>query len=109
VRRSAASALAKLKDPRAVEPLTAALADDDSETRDAAAAALGRLGDSRAAGALLSAFTNNSSAAVAWALVKLMPSPVPEPLRKFLVQQEPSAAIAGLTMLDAYDRYRSQR
>jgi HEAT repeat protein len=48
VRRIAVEALVKLGDPRAVEPLAAALGDSDSALRWTAAGALGELGDPRA-------------------------------------------------------------
>ena len=44
VRRSAAWALGKIGDARAVEPLAAALRDNDSDVREAAAQALKSLG-----------------------------------------------------------------
>ena len=47
VRRTAAIALGKIKDPRAVEALTAALADEKASVRRRAAVALGETHDSR--------------------------------------------------------------
>jgi HEAT repeat protein len=47
-RSAAAEALAKLGDPRAVEPLIRALGDIDSDVRGSAARALAKLGDPRA-------------------------------------------------------------
>ena len=52
LRRYLALSLGELKDPRAVAPLSAALADSDLETRLYAAWALGAIGDRRAAPAL---------------------------------------------------------
>jgi len=48
VRNSAAAALGELGDTRAVEPLIAALRDQDRRVRKSAAAALGQMGDPRA-------------------------------------------------------------
>ena len=48
VREAAAEALGTLGDPRAVEPLIAALQDENSDVRRAAAEVLGEVGDSRA-------------------------------------------------------------
>ena len=53
VRRDAAEALGKLKDPKAVEPLISALKDDRWEVRAAAAWALGEIADERAVGPLV--------------------------------------------------------
>jgi HEAT repeat protein len=47
-RRSAAEALGRFKDPRAVEPLIKTLDDVDSRVRESAARSLGDLGDPRA-------------------------------------------------------------
>ncbi len=52
VRRSAANALGKLGDPRAVEPLIAVL-DDQPLVREVTAKALGKIGDPRAVDALV--------------------------------------------------------
>ncbi len=54
VRRAAALALGKLKDPRAVEPLISALKDKDPEVRGAAVEALGELQASPAVELLIS-------------------------------------------------------
>ncbi|MBI3947663.1 MAG: HEAT repeat domain-containing protein [Armatimonadetes bacterium] len=53
-RSLAALALARTRDPRALAPLIAALADADGPVRETAAAALGQLGDARAVAALVS-------------------------------------------------------
>ena len=47
-REAAADALGEIGDPKAVEPLIAALKDPDDDVREAAAEALGRIGDPRA-------------------------------------------------------------
>ena len=57
-RRSAAAALGRLGDNRAVDPLIEALSDDDSDVRDAAVKALGRLGDKRAVDPLIKALSD---------------------------------------------------
>jgi HEAT repeats len=54
LRRFLVLSLSELRDARAVEPLLAALADEDLQTRIYAALGLGALGDARAAPALLS-------------------------------------------------------
>ena len=48
VRKAAARALGEVGDPRAVEPLIAALGDPDRLVREAATGALGKIGDPRA-------------------------------------------------------------
>lgn len=53
--QAVAEALGKLGDTRAVEPLIAALQDEDVELRRAAAQALGEIGDSRAVEPLIAA------------------------------------------------------
>ena len=55
VRQAAAEALGKIGDARAVEPLVAALKDQDSNARQGAAEALGRIGDARAVEPLIAA------------------------------------------------------
>jgi len=55
VRAAAARALGGIKDPRAVEPLIAALKDEDSDVRKAAARALGEIKDPRAVEPLIAA------------------------------------------------------
>jgi hypothetical protein len=61
VRTQAALVLGKLGDARAVEPLIAALRDDNEAVRAAAAAALGQLGDGRGATALAGLRQDSSS------------------------------------------------
>ena len=55
VRWYTARALGEIKDPRAVEPLIAALKDTDKDVRQAAAEALGKIGDPRAVEPLIAA------------------------------------------------------
>jgi HEAT repeat protein len=50
-----------IKDPRAVEPLIAALEDTDSSVRAKAASALGEIRDLRAVGALIAALKDTDS------------------------------------------------
>jgi len=62
-RAKAATALGKLGDPRAVEPLLEALSDDGSGfVRENTAEALGRLGDPRAVHPLVAALGDGNSA-----------------------------------------------
>jgi len=60
VRQTAAEVLGEIGDARAVEPLLAALRDEDSDVREAAAEALGKIGDARAAVPLRSALGEHS-------------------------------------------------
>jgi len=60
VREAAADALGEIGDPRAVEPLIAALGDPDGDVREAAAEALGTIGDPRAVGPLTAALKDPS-------------------------------------------------
>ena len=60
VRRLAAQELAKVKDPRAVEPFIAALKDTDSEVRRGAADALGESKDPRAVEPLIAALRDTN-------------------------------------------------
>jgi HEAT repeat protein len=55
VRRDAIIALAHIKDPRSVLPLTAALRDPDIDVRSTTIRALAEIGDARAGDALLAA------------------------------------------------------
>ena len=61
VRQAAAEALGEIKDPRAVEPLIAALKDEDSDVRAAAAYALGEIKDPRAVEPLIAALKDGDS------------------------------------------------
>jgi len=87
VRRSAAEALGKLKDPRAVEPLIKALKDKDSGVRRSAAEALGKLKDPRAVEPLIGALKDEYPLvrwSVAEALGELRDPRAVEPLIKAL-------------------------
>ncbi len=78
-------------DPRAVEPLLAALVDRDGEVREAAASALGRLGDKRAVEPLLAALSDESQGvreAAAWALGAMGAEQAEEPLLAQLEQSD---------------------
>jgi len=55
VRTAAAGALGQIGDPRAVEPLIAALKDEGESVRSSAARALGKIGDPRAVESLIAA------------------------------------------------------
>ena len=61
IRRDAARALGELEDPRAVEPLIAALGDERSDVRQAAAEALGKIKDPRAVEPLIAALGDERS------------------------------------------------
>lgn len=66
--------MSKVKEPRAVEPLLAALADSSKTVRQHAARALGKIGDARAVGGLIATLKDDDSAVrmeVAEALIKL--------------------------------------
>lgn len=76
VQRAAATALGKLKDPRAVEPLAHVLAENwfDSQVHEAAAYALGEIGDPRAAAALIPLLEHDNNmvrSAAVWALTNI--------------------------------------
>ncbi len=60
VRRDAAKALGSIKDTRAVEPLVAALKDEDEDVREYAAEALKSIGDTRAVEPLITALQDKS-------------------------------------------------
>ena len=74
-----AAALGDIADPRAVEPLIAALNDPDSSVSDHAAVALGDIGDPRAVKPLIDALDSNVRSKATEALEKIGPSAV-EPL-----------------------------
>ena len=80
-RRYAAYALGKIRDPRAVEPLTLALRSDEPMVRENAAEALGSLGDARAVRPLLRALGDPAAVVRRYAeraLVKIgLPSVMP--------------------------------
>ncbi len=59
VRESAAGALGKIGDARAVEPLIKALRDDNEDVCSSAAEALGQIGDARAVEPLINALRDN--------------------------------------------------
>ena len=61
VRQAAAEVLGKIGDPRAVEPLIAALKDAEWIVREAAAKALGKIGDTRAVEPLIAALKDQNS------------------------------------------------
>lgn len=60
IRINAARALGEKKDPKAVEPLIAALQDSDEDVRSKSAWALGKIGDARAVDPLISRLTDYS-------------------------------------------------
>jgi HEAT repeat protein len=61
VRRAAVETLGRLKDKKAVDPLTRTLADNDADVREATAIALGGLSDHRAIGPLVLALRDSTS------------------------------------------------
>ena len=74
VRKNAAEALGKIKDPRAVEPLITALKDEYSEVRWHAAWSLGEIQDPRAVEPLIEALKDEDSGvrlSAAWSLEKI--------------------------------------
>jgi HEAT repeat protein len=98
VRASAARALARMGDPRAVDPLMARLKDGAPMVRSAAATSLGQLGEGRVVPQLIVAFPDKEAAvrrAVGGALAKF----VPLDLR---------AHVAGLYSRDLVDRWEAE-
>ena len=74
VRKNAAEALGKIKDPRAVEPLITALKDEYSGVRWHAAWSLGEIQDPRAVEPLIEALKDEDSGvrlSAAWSLEKI--------------------------------------
>jgi HEAT repeat protein len=71
IRAAAARALGELEDPRAVEPLIAALKDAEWRVRLAAAESLGKIGDARAVKPLIAALQDDSTLVVATAAKSL--------------------------------------
>jgi HEAT repeat protein len=60
VRIEAAEALGEVKDPRTVDPLIAALRDEDARVQERAAVSLGRTGDRRAIEPLIQALQQSN-------------------------------------------------
>ncbi len=103
-RRSAAAALGKLGDRRAVEPLIARLEDENSSVRRSAAEALGELGDKRAVEPLLKKLEKDyyyALKATANALGKLGDRRAVEPLLKKFGEDGYSEIAAALKKLGA--------
>ena len=104
VRRTAAQALAKLGDARAVEPLIRALADKESGVRRAAAQALGALKDARAVEPLIRALADKESGVrdkAAEALGALKDAGAVEPLIRALADKESEVRRAAAEPLGA--------
>jgi HEAT repeat protein len=64
VRKSAAEALGKIGDKRAIEPLIKALGDENGDVRESAAEVLGKIGDKRAVEPLLKALEDENEYSV---------------------------------------------
>ena len=81
VRVGAAKALGEIKDPRAIEPLAAALRDDHPLVREMAVLALGEIENPSAVDALTCAFEKDEMVgdAVAWALGEILLHPAADP------------------------------
>jgi HEAT repeat protein len=94
VRQAAAEVLGKIGDPRAVEPLIAALKDAEWRVRAAAAYALGKIKDPRAVEPLIAALKNESRAAAAYALGEIKDPRAVEPLIAALKDKDVRASAA---------------
>ena len=91
VRANAAWTLGKLKDPRAIEPLIAALKDSDWNVRWSAARALGELKDPRAVEPLIAALKDSDDSVrgfAAYALSELKDPRAVEPLKALLTNPD---------------------
>jgi HEAT repeat protein len=103
VRWYTARALGEIKDPRAVEPLIAALGDERSDVRQAAAEALGEIKDPRAVEPLIAALKDAEwrvRAAAAYALGEIKDPRAVEPLIAALKDAEWRVREAAAQALD---------
>ncbi len=104
VRWEAAKALARLGEPRAIEPLIAALRDEDSDVRREAAEALARLGEPRAIEPLIAALRDEDSGVrceTAWVLGRLGDPRTVEPLIAALRDEDWEVRQAAAEALEA--------
>jgi hypothetical protein len=96
-------ALADVRNPTAVEPLTQALRDRDADVRQAAASVLGEIGDKRAVASLIQALKDKDGrvhAAAATALGKIGDTQAIEPLNAALKDESDSVRSAAAQALD---------
>ena len=103
VRWDAARALGEIKDPRAVEPLSAALKDERFSVRQAAAEALGKIGNARAVEPLIAALGDERSdmrQAAAKALGAIGDARAMEPLIAALKDKDSAVRKAAAEALD---------
>ncbi len=101
-RLRAAEALGYCDDPRAVEPLIAALADRENEVRWVAAQALGRLRDARAVGPLLVLLDDRerwTRRGAAWSLGEIGDPRAVEPLLSLLGDEKKDVRLAAAEAL----------
>jgi HEAT repeat protein len=91
VRRAAASALAKVENPRCPEPLVLALGDSDRSVREAAAAALGAIGEPALQPAVRALCDRPLAEGALLALAQLPVSSEAEAIRAFAKQESASA------------------
>jgi HEAT repeat protein len=99
-RRFAAEALGQLGDARAVEPLSAALADQDKYLAHQAAQALGLIGDPRAVESLIAALDDSDyslSIKSAWALGQIG-GPAVDPLVAIVEERRPTSKAAAFAL-----------
>jgi HEAT repeat protein len=100
----ASRALADVRNPTAVEPLTRALRDRDAEIRQIAASVLGEIGDKRAIAPLIQALKDRDSdvrSAAAAALGKIGDAQAVEPLNAALKDENDSVRSTVAQALDA--------
>jgi HEAT repeat protein len=103
VRRYTARALGEIKDPRAVEPLIAALKDAEWIVREAAAYALGEIKDPRAVEPLIAALKDENEyvrKAAAYALGEIKDPRAVEPLIAALKDKDSDVRKAAAEALD---------
>ena len=102
VRKNAAEALGKIKDPRAVEPLIEALKDKDFRVRWNAAEALGEIGDPKAVKPLIAALKDENSgvrSSAAFALGEIQDPRAVEPLIEALKDEDSDVRRRAATAL----------
>ena len=103
VRKNAAEALGKIKDPRVVEPLIAALKDENSGVRRIAAWALGVIQDPRAVEPLITALKDEYSEVrwhAAWSLGEIQDPRAVEPLIEALKDEDSGVRLSAAWSLE---------